>query len=63
MPTRWRRIIDSAAFMLAVAVAAYARYGFDASWYAAVSLAAIVYLLPPFILSRVWAKMHGDDLP
>jgi hypothetical protein len=58
-----RRIIDSAAFMLAVAVAAYARYGFDASWYAAVSLAAIVYLLPPFILSRVWAKMHGDDLP
>jgi len=26
-------------------------------------VAAIVYLLPPFILSRVWAKMHGDDLP
>jgi hypothetical protein len=48
--------------MLSVAVAAYARYGFDASWYAAVSLAAIVYLLPPFILSRVWAKMHGDAL-
>jgi hypothetical protein len=63
MPIRWRRIIDSVAFILAVAVAGYARYGFDASWYAAGGLAVIVYLLPPFIISRVWAKMHGDGPP
>jgi hypothetical protein len=75
MPIRWRRIIDSVAFILAVAVAGYARYGFDASWYAAGGLAVIVYLLPPFVVSRLWAnylirrmeraarQMHRDNPP
>ena len=66
--TRKYRILTALVALFGVlfmqlAVAAYARYGFDASWYVAVGLAVIVYLLPPFILSRVWAKMHGDDLP
>jgi hypothetical protein len=53
-----RRIIDSSAFILAVVVAAYAKYGFGTNWYLAVGLAALVFILTPFVVSRVWAIYH-----
>jgi hypothetical protein len=40
MPMRWRRIIDSIAFIFAVGVAAWVKYGLDGSWYAAIALLA-----------------------
>jgi uncharacterized membrane protein YhfC len=53
MPMRWRRIIDTTAFIFAVGVAAWVKYGLDGSWYAAIGWAALVFFLTPFILSRV----------
>jgi hypothetical protein len=65
MPMRWRRIVDTAAFVLAVTLAIYVKYGLEGSWYAAIALAVIVYIPTPFILSRVWAIFshppHGVD--
>jgi uncharacterized membrane protein len=54
MPMRWRRIIDSIAFIFAVGVAAWVKYGLDSSWYAAIGWAALVFFLTPFIITRVW---------
>ena len=56
MPMLWRRIIDTAAFVLAVAIALCIRYGLEWSWYTAVGVAVIVFILTPFIVSRMWAK-------
>jgi hypothetical protein len=36
IPIRWRRIIDSIAFIFAVGVAVWVKYGLDGSWYAAI---------------------------
>ena len=55
MPIGCGRIIDSVAFVLAVAAAVCVRYGFETNWYAAIGLAVIVFALTPFILSRFWA--------
>jgi hypothetical protein len=53
---RWRRIIDSTAFALAVGVAAWTRYGLETSWYAALGCALLVFLLVPFVVSRMLAR-------
>ena len=56
MPMRWRRIIDSTAFALAVSVAAWTRYGLETSWYAALGWALLVFMLVPFVVSRMLAR-------
>jgi len=56
MPMRWRWILDSTVFVVAVGVAAGARYGLETSWSAAVGWAALVFLLIPFVVSRLWAR-------
>jgi hypothetical protein len=55
MPMHWRRMIDGSAFILAVAVGAYLRYGLEASWYAAIGVAVLIFIATPFVLSRVLA--------
>jgi hypothetical protein len=49
----WRRVIDSTAFLLAVGVAVWIRYGLESSWNLAIGCAVIVFVLTPFIVSRV----------
>jgi hypothetical protein len=56
MPMRWRWILDSTVFVVAVGVAAGARYGLGTSWSAAVGWAVLVFLLIPFVGSRLLAR-------
>ena len=56
MLMRWRRIIDSTAFALAIGVAAWTRYGLETSWYAALGWAVLVFLLVPFVVSRMLVR-------
>jgi hypothetical protein len=50
----WRRVIDSTlTFLLAVGVSVWIRYGLESSWYLAIGCAVIVFVLTPFIVSRV----------
>jgi hypothetical protein len=56
MPMHWRRITDSGAFILAVGVAAWMRYGLDLAWWTSLLVGAIVFIITPFLVSRVWAK-------
>jgi hypothetical protein len=37
------------------AVAAYMKYGLETSWYAAIGIAALIFIIMPFILSRIAA--------
>jgi hypothetical protein len=48
-------MIDGFAFILALAVGAYLRYGLEASWYAAIGMAALLFIATPFALSRMLA--------
>lgn len=50
-----RRIIDSFSFTLALGVGAYVRYGIDGSWFAAIGVGVVIFIVMPFIISRVWA--------
>jgi Na+/H+ antiporter NhaD/arsenite permease-like protein len=50
---RWRRMIDSVAFIFAVGVAVWIRYGLDRDWYSVIGWAALVLFITPFVVSRV----------
>jgi hypothetical protein len=52
MPMSWRRVIDSSAFVLAVCVAVW-MLNDGSSWYVAVGCALVVFILTPFIVSRL----------
>jgi len=51
-----RRMIGGIGFVLAVAVAASSKYGLDTSWFAALGLAVLVFLLFFFVTSWVLAR-------
>jgi hypothetical protein len=50
------RIIDSFSFIVALGVGAYIRYGIDGSWFTAIGFGVVIFILMPFIVSRVWGK-------
>jgi hypothetical protein len=56
MPMHWRRVVDGAAFLIALAVVAWMRYGLDSTWWAAIAVGLLVFAITPFIGSRALAK-------
>ena len=56
MPMHWRGVVDGAAFLIALAVVAWMRYGLDSTWWAAIAVGLLVFAITPFIASRALAK-------
>jgi hypothetical protein len=56
MPMYLRRIIDSLSFIIAVGVGTFIRYGIEGSWLAAIGIGIVIFLVAPFLVSRLWAK-------
>jgi hypothetical protein len=56
MPMHWRRVVDSAAFFIALGVAVWMRYWLDSTWFAAIAVGLLVFAVTPFIALRALAK-------
>lgn len=57
MPMHWRRILDTTAFIVGVCVCVWAKYALGINWYQAIGIGLATFLLIPFIVSRVLAKI------
>jgi hypothetical protein len=56
MPMHWRRVVDSAAFLIGLGVAAWMWYGLDSTWWAAIGVGLLVFAITSFIALRALAK-------
>jgi hypothetical protein len=52
MPTHWRRVVGSAAFLMGLGVAVLMRYGLDSAWWAAIGVGLLVFAITPFIVTK-----------
>jgi hypothetical protein len=54
--TRRRQFHPRDSPAVALGVAAWMKFSLDSAWWAAVGVGLLVFVVTPFIVSRVWAK-------
>jgi hypothetical protein len=52
---RQRAIVDGFSLVVAASLGLWVKYELEATWYAAIGVAALAFVMLPFIITRLWA--------